>query len=141
MQFKNLVENLFDRKIKRLHSDGGGEYQAFSGFLIENGIEHTYSCQHISAQNGRGGRKRRHIVEMELFLLAQASMPLKYWSDVFYTAVYLTNRLPTPVLENKSPFEMLNSRKPDYKSIKMFGAACCPCLRPYQTHKFQYHSI
>lgn len=90
-QFKSLVENKFDRKIKRLHSDVGGEYQAFNNFLIENGIEFTHSCPHTSPQNGRAERKHRHIVEMGLTLLAQANMPLKFWSDAFQTSVFLIN--------------------------------------------------
>ncbi|KAM6542216.1 hypothetical protein CsatB_006663 [Cannabis sativa] len=78
---------------------------------------------------------------MGLTLLAQAKMPLKYWSDAFQTSVYLINRLPTVVLKGKSPFEVLYSKVPDYKFLKVFGSACFPCLRPYQTHKFQYHSV
>lgn len=139
-QFKSLAENMFDRKIKRLHSDSGGEYQAFNRLLMESGIEFTHSCPHTSAQNGRAERKHRNIVEMGLTLLAQASMPLKYWSDAFHTVVYLINRLPTLVLEDKSPYEVIHSKRPDYKFIKVFGAACHPCLRPYQSNKFQFHS-
>ena len=33
IQFKILDENKFDRKIKRMHSDWGGEYQAFTNLL------------------------------------------------------------------------------------------------------------
>lgn len=140
VQFKSLVENLFERKIKTLHTDGGGEYQAFTRFVTDNGIAFDRSYPHTSAQNGRAERKHRHIVEMGLTLLAQAGVPQKYWWDAFQTTVYLINRLPTPVLANQTPFERVYGKKPDYKFLKVFGSACFPCLRPYQTHKFQYQS-
>lgn len=42
---------------------------------------------------------------MGLTLLAQASLPLTFWTHVFGHAVHLINRLPTPVLQQKSPYE------------------------------------
>ncbi|XP_060965620.1 uncharacterized protein LOC133034535 [Cannabis sativa] len=141
VQFKALVENQFNRKIKALRTDWGGEFQSFTDIVTQNGIVFQHSCPHTSEQNGRAERKHRHIVEMGLTLLAQASMPLKYWTDAFHTAVHLINRLPTTVLGGKSPYEVLFSKTPDYHTLKVFGPACFPCLRSYQTHKFQYHSV
>lgn len=68
-------------------------------------------------------------------------MSLRYWVDAFQTAVYLINRLPTSVLKFQSPFETLFGKKPDYSLLKVFGSACFPCTRPYQSHKFQFHSL
>uniref|UniRef100_A0A803Q4P4 Integrase catalytic domain-containing protein n=1 Tax=Cannabis sativa TaxID=3483 RepID=A0A803Q4P4_CANSA len=78
IQFKALVENQFDKKIKSLRSDSGGEYKPFIDLVQTHGIEFQHPCPHTSAQNGRAKRKHRHIIEMGLTLLAQASMPLKY---------------------------------------------------------------
>lgn len=128
--FKNMVENRFDKRIKILQSDWGGEFRSFTNFLDENGIIFRHSCPYTSTQNGRVERKHRHIVEMRLSMLAQASMPIKYWWDAFAMAVHIINRLPTPVI-CKSPFEALFERKPKYSSLQVFGCACFPCLRPY----------
>ncbi|KAL2532596.1 Retrovirus-related pol polyprotein from transposon tnt 1-94 [Abeliophyllum distichum] len=40
----------------------------------------------------------------------------------------------------KSPYQVLYKSKVDYKTLKTFGCACYPCLRPYQQHKFNFHS-
>lgn len=141
IQFKQLVENQFDRKIKQLRTDWGGEFQAFTQLVSDNGIFFHHSCPYTSEQNGRAERKHRHIVETGLTLLAQAQMPLKYWSDAFQTSVYLINRLPSSVLQNRSPFEVLFSKTPDYMFLKTFGVSCFPCIRPYQKHKFEFHSV
>lgn len=75
VEFKKLVENKIERKIKCLQSDMGGEYQGFINFVKDQGVEFRHSCPHTSTQNGRVERKHRHIVETGLTLLAQAQMP------------------------------------------------------------------
>jgi histone deacetylase 1/2 len=57
------------------------------------------SCPHAHQQNGSAERKHRHIVEVGLALLANASMPLKYWDEAFLTATFLINLLPSKVIE------------------------------------------
>ena len=77
---------------------------------------------------------------MGLTLLAQAQLPFKFWFDAFVSAVYFINRLPTEVLSQKSPFECLFHKVPDYTFLKTFDCACYPFLRPYNSHKFQYRT-
>ncbi|KAL2475264.1 Retrovirus-related pol polyprotein from transposon tnt 1-94 [Abeliophyllum distichum] len=48
--------------------------------------------------------------------------------------------MPTSLLQQKSPYEALFKHITDYKSLKVFGCACYPCLRPYQKHKFDFHT-
>lgn len=67
-------------------------------------------------------------------------MPQKYWDEAFLTATFLINRLPTPVLSQKTPFEMLFHVKPDYSMLKVFGCACYPHLRPYNHNKLSPRS-
>ena len=67
-------------------------------------------------------------------------MPLLYWEDAFTTAIFLINRLPTPILNNLSPSEMLYNRVPDFSFLRVFGCACWPNLRPYNRHKLDFRS-
>lgn len=62
-------------------------------------------------------------------------MPSNFWSDAFLTAVYLINRMPTKNLQSTSPWQKLFSSKPNYSTLKVFGSACYPWLRPYSQHK------
>ena len=43
----------------------------------------TGSIVHTHQQNGSTKRKHRDIVEVGLALLAQASMPIKFWDEAF----------------------------------------------------------
>jgi histone deacetylase 1/2 len=77
---------------------------------------------------------------MGLALLAHSNLPQPYWEDTFLTATYLINRLPSKVINNKSPFEMAYNKKPTYLFLRVFGCACWPNLRPYNKHKIDFYS-
>lgn len=67
-------------------------------------------------------------------------MPLKFWQEAFSYATYIINRVVSPVLNNKTRFELLYSSKPNYSQIKVFGCECYRFLRPYNKHKFDFHT-
>ena len=140
-QFQKYVERYFNLKIKSVQSDWGGEFRSLNKFFENCGIVHRVACPHTHQQNGAVERKHRHIVETGLALLYHAHVPLRFWDDAFQTACYLINRLPTPLLHNKSPFETLFHSSPDYSFLKIFGSACWPNLRPYNSHKLQPRSL
>ncbi|KAG8503713.1 hypothetical protein CXB51_001715 [Gossypium anomalum] len=66
----------------------GGEYRLLSKELSRLGIQHRITCPHTSDQNGVVERKHRHLFDMGLTLLAQASLPLDFWSQAFSHAVF-----------------------------------------------------
>lgn len=138
--FKQLVENQFDHKIKILQTDGGGEFIALKSFLQTHGIQHRLSCPYTPEQNGLAERKHRHITEMGRTLLAKSSLPFKFWDDAFCTAVYLINRLPSSVLQYRTPYELIFHKPPAYSFLKTFGCACFPNIRPYNSNKLQFKS-
>ncbi|KAL3835707.1 hypothetical protein ACJIZ3_010443 [Penstemon smallii] len=141
INFKRHVEKLLNTSIRSIQSDWGGEFRSLTKVLAHFGITHRKSCPYAHSQNGSVERKHRHIVETGLALLSFASLPKYFWSDAFTTAVYLINRLPTPSLLNKSPYETLFQKKPDYLFLKTFGCQCWPNLRPYNKHKMDPRSL
>ena len=70
-------------------------------------------------------------------MLHQSNLPSSYWCYAFNTAIYLINRLPSSVLAFKSPWELLFHSVPSLNSLKTFGCACFPLLKPYTDHKLQ----
>ena len=82
-QFRNLVENKFNTKIKSLYSDNGGEYIGLKSYLSVHGISHYTTTPHTPQQNGMSERRTRHLVEIGLTLLTDAHMPLSYWPYAF----------------------------------------------------------
>ena len=80
-------------------------------------------------------------METGLALLYHASVFFRFWDVAFQIACYFINLLLTPVLNNSSPFEKLFHTSPDYSLLKVFGCACWPNLRPYNSNKFQPRSF
>ena len=78
-----MIELQLGHSIKSLQSDWGGEFRSFSSFLKDNGILHRLICPHTHHQNGVIERKHCHVTETGLSMLAQASLPLKFWDDAF----------------------------------------------------------
>jgi hypothetical protein len=140
LNFQQLVERKFGRKIISMQTDWGGEYEKLHGLFPKVGITHHVSCPHAHQQNGSAERKHRHIVDVGLSLLANASMPLKYWDEAFLTTTFLINLLPSKVLNFMTPVEKLLNVKPNYDSLRVFGCACWPNLRPYNTQKLVFRS-
>lgn len=67
-------------------------------------------------------------------------MPIRFWDEAFHSACYLINRLPSRVTNGDTPLYRLLGTKPDYKFLKVFGCACWPNLRPYNTQKLNFRS-
>jgi hypothetical protein len=116
-EFQNLVERMFNWKILMVQSDWGGEYEKLNSLFCSLGIAHCVSCPHAHQQNGAAEHKHQHIVEMGLALLANASMPLKFWDQAFLTSTNLINRTPTKLLDYDTPLHRLVGATPDYSNL------------------------
>jgi histone deacetylase 1/2 len=139
-EFQQLVERHFNRKFVSIQTDWGGEYERLNSFFKNIGISHLVSCPHAHQQNGAAERKHRHIVEVGLSLLAHASMPLKFWDEAFIAATYLINLTPSKIIQYSTPLATLFNEQPDYSSLRVFGCACWPNLRPYNSRKLAFRS-
>jgi hypothetical protein len=58
-----------------------------------------------------------------------------FWLKAFSTVVFLINRLPTPVLSGRSPYEALFGARSDYTLLRTFGCSCYPFLGDYGQDK------
>lgn len=83
-------------------------------YFSENGIIHQRSCVDTPQQNGVAERKHCHLLNVAHALRFQAHLPIQFWGECILTANYLINRLPTPLLSNRTL----------YAPICVFGCLC-----------------
>lgn len=75
-------------------------------------------------------------------MMFDSKTPLKYWVEAFFTAVFLSNLLPTTSLSNnKTPYQMLFEKPVNYSFLRTFGCACYPSPRAYASNKFDPRSL
>ncbi|WZZ64833.1 hypothetical protein YC2023_076203 [Brassica napus] len=124
--FQSYVSNQYNAKIKIFRSDNGGEYtgNAFKNHLAQHGILHQTSCPYTPQQNGVAERKNRHLMEVARSMMFHTSVPKRFWSDAVISACYLINRIPTKILEDQAPYEVLNRSKPVLDHLRVFGCVC-----------------
>jgi hypothetical protein len=114
-KFLLMVERLFNTKIQQVQTDWGGKFRSLDTFFHKLGIIHRVSCFHTHQQQGCVECKHHHIIDITLALLAESHVPKPFWNEACQTSCYLINRLPTPTLQNKSPFQKLFNCSLDYK--------------------------
>lgn len=107
-----------------IRSDNGTEFTCLQTQFHERGIVFQTSCIGTPQQNGRVERKHRHILNVARALRFQGNLPISFWGECILTAGYLINRTPTPLLNGKCPYEVLNGKPPTYKHLRVFGSLC-----------------
>ncbi|KAL9996374.1 putative RNA-directed DNA polymerase [Helianthus debilis subsp. tardiflorus] len=127
--FHKMIQIQFGKNIKRIRCDNGGEFTSnrMLDFYTKEGIVFETTCPHTSQQNGVVERKHRHLLETARALKFEANLPTKFWGECILTATYIINRLPSDVIENKTPYEILYNRQPEYEHMRVFG-----CLAYYR---------
>lgn len=123
--FERLINNKFNRPMKVLHTDNGGEYcnDAMKNLLEARGIKLETTASYTPQQNARAERDNRTIVESARTMLIRAKIPDYLWAEAVATAVYTLNMTPTSRNPNTTPYEAWLGKKPNLKHLRVFGSA------------------
>jgi len=121
-QFFQLIQNQLDCRIRKLQTDGGGEYSSkyFLGFLASHGIIWQVTAPYSPVSNGIAERTNRGILDPVRCMLKQSGLPTSFWAEAARVAVYIKNHATHRSI-GKTPYEALYGRKPEIGHLRSFG--------------------
>src|SRR5437773_7068442 len=121
-EYKPEVEKQTGKSIKRLRTDGGGEYEKWMGAHLKgSGIIHETTAPYSPDQNGVAERANRTIMERVKAIIAESKLDKRLWMEIVDTVVYLKNRSPTSAVAT-TPYELWHGVKPNLSHLKVIGS-------------------
>nr|GFC47166.1 retrovirus-related Pol polyprotein from transposon TNT 1-94 [Tanacetum cinerariifolium] len=111
-----------------IRTDNGTEFknQLLKVYFDSVGITHQMSSVQTPQQNGVVERQNQTLVEVARTMLIFSRAPLFLWAEAIATAYFTQNRSIIHYCFNKTPYELINGRKPDILFLHVFGALCYP---------------
>jgi hypothetical protein len=124
-EFKALVENQTEKRIKVLRTDNDGEFcgNKFEEFCKKCGIARKKTTPYTPQQNGLSERMNMTLMEKARCMLSCVGLGKEFWTEAVGTTCYLVRRSPSSVLDDKNPQEVWTGKKPSLTHIKVFGCA------------------
>ncbi|RDY05985.1 Copia protein, partial [Mucuna pruriens] len=138
--FINNVETRFGTKIKTIMTDNDKEF-LMHDFYNKKGIVHYTSCIATPQQNRVVEWKHQHILNVAHALYFQVSILQGFWTFAIKHVVHLISKLPTSLLDNKSPHELLFGNVPNLSHLKIFGCLVYASTITVGQGKFYPHAI
>jgi hypothetical protein len=122
-EWKTMVENQTEKKVKKLHTDNGMELcsHEFKSYCKSEGIVRHYTVPYTPRQNGVAERMNRTIISKARCMLSNSGLNRCFWAEVASTACYLINRSPSIAIDKKTPIEVWFGSPADYSQLRVFG--------------------
>nr|GFA93620.1 integrase, catalytic region, zinc finger, CCHC-type, peptidase aspartic, catalytic [Tanacetum cinerariifolium] len=90
----------------------------------EDGVDLLTGDRSTPQQNGIVERRNRTLVEAARTMLTFANLPSFTWAEAIATACFTQNRSIIHKRFDKTPYELMNKRKPNIKFFLVFGCRC-----------------
>nr|GEX76399.1 hypothetical protein [Tanacetum cinerariifolium] len=128
---KNFLKKIYVRlqaHVIIVRTDNRTEFKnhALKEYFDSVGITHETSAAKSPQKNGVVERKNRTLVEAARTMLIFSHAPLFLWAVAIATACYTQIRSIIHRRFNKTPYELIQGRKPDISYLHVFGAHCYP---------------
>nr|GEW98878.1 retrovirus-related Pol polyprotein from transposon TNT 1-94 [Tanacetum cinerariifolium] len=111
------------RRLQLLHIDlcGPMRVESINGkkYVL---INHQMSVARTPEQNGVVKRRNRTLVEAAQTMLSAAKVPLFFWAEAIATACFTQNCSLVIPRHDKTPYHIINDRKPTVKFFHIFGS-------------------
>ncbi|GJT39439.1 retrovirus-related pol polyprotein from transposon TNT 1-94 [Tanacetum coccineum] len=126
IDFLTLVQRGLHAQVTTVRTDKGTEFlnKTLHAYFAKEGIRHETSTARTPEQNGVVERRNRTLVEAARTMLSAAKVPLFFWAEAIATACFTQNRSLVIPRHEKTPYHIINARKPSVKFFHIFGSLC-----------------
>nr|GFA26053.1 retrovirus-related Pol polyprotein from transposon TNT 1-94 [Tanacetum cinerariifolium] len=109
-------------QVQRVRIDNGTEFKnnTLAKFFDEVGITQIFSAARTPQKNGVVERRNKTLVEAVRTMLTFTNLPSFLWAEAIATACFIQNCSIIHKRFDKTPYELMNKRKPN---IKFFESA------------------
>lgn len=110
-EYKAMVENQWNAKLKCIRSDNGTELvnEKFDGTCKESGIVHQLSAPYSPQQNGFAERMNRTVMEMARSIMQYKGVEKHWWAEAINTVIYTINRITSSRNSDVTPYEICSA--------------------------------
>nr|GEW05421.1 hypothetical protein [Tanacetum cinerariifolium] len=128
---KNFLKKIFVRlqaSVIVVRTDNGFEFKnhVLKEYFDSVGITHETYATKTPQQNRVVERRNRTLVEATRTMLIFSHAPLFLWAEAIATSCYTQNRSIIHRHFNKTPYELIQGRKPDISYLYVFEALYYP---------------
>nr|GEW66286.1 retrovirus-related Pol polyprotein from transposon TNT 1-94 [Tanacetum cinerariifolium] len=103
--------------------DNRGEFKnkEMHEFCTRKGIKREFNNARTPQQNRVAEKRNRTLIKAARTMLADVKLPVTFWTEAVNTACYVQNKGLVNKSQNKTPYELFNSRTPAIRFLKLFG--------------------
>nr|GEV78141.1 hypothetical protein [Tanacetum cinerariifolium] len=125
-EFLTMIQRNLQAPMITVRTDRGTEFlnKTLNAFFKEEVIEHQTSTTRTPEHNGIVERRNRTLVEAARTMLSASQLPLFFWAKAIATACYTQNRSIIILTHGKTPYHIINYRKPSIKHLHIFSCIC-----------------
>nr|GFA41026.1 retrovirus-related Pol polyprotein from transposon TNT 1-94 [Tanacetum cinerariifolium]GFA41537.1 retrovirus-related Pol polyprotein from transposon TNT 1-94 [Tanacetum cinerariifolium] len=126
--FLKRITILLQSRVIIIRTDNGTEFknQVLKEYFDSVGISHQVYSVQTPQQNRVVERRNRTLVEAAKTMLIFSRAPLFLWAEAIATACFTQNRSIIHHRFKKTPYELINGRKPDISFLYVFRDLCYP---------------
>ncbi|GJU13904.1 ribonuclease H-like domain-containing protein [Tanacetum coccineum] len=126
IDFLTLVQKGLHAQVRTVRTDKGTKFlnKTLHAYFAKEGIKHETSTARTPEQNGVVKRQNHTLVEAARTMLSAAKVPLFFWAEAIATTCFIQNRSLVIPRHEKTPYHIINGRKPSVKFFYIFGSLC-----------------
>ncbi|GKB47323.1 retrovirus-related pol polyprotein from transposon TNT 1-94, partial [Tanacetum coccineum] len=126
INFLKLVQRGLHAQVRIVRTNKGMDFlnKTLHAYFAQEGIEHQTSIAQTHEQNGVIKRQNCTLVEAARTMLSAAKVPLYFWAEAIATTCFTQNRSLVIPQHEKTPYHIINGRKPSVKLFHIFSSLC-----------------